>query len=337
MHPTISAHSMSRRSLLAGGALAATSVLLAGTPATAASQPIPREFVLWGSSSANSGLAEQYPDGPRGDRPVIRIENVLSPLLGAAGHVPAVGGDRSHQTLSMRSAAHPYKPNFGYNSGSGALPSRGQIIVNTHDGRVPNWRKTIPGTISGVPCSLRADRYRHRKLLISRTDVGEELHVGTGPGSCWHTGLEATHRGKVHLIWTGKNNIDDPAGVLADTRACFAVEPSTSVVMAHWHTYHDRAGTVGWDRVRTVNDAYRTEYGSRYHDVMADLTDPEMWNLDELTAYRIGTSPEDRAWLAMGLPPRSVVGSDLTHLNALGNTIIAHGLHRFLTGTTGLY
>ena len=31
------------------------------------------------------------------------------------------------------------------------------------------------------------------------------------------------------------------------------------------------------------------------------------------------------------------IAADRRHLNALGNTIVAHGLHRHLTGAAGLY
>ena len=107
--------------------------------------------------------------------------------------------------------------------------------------------------------------------------------------------------------------------------------------MGDWHAWADRKETASWDRVQRVSAAYRAEHGTRYFDAMAALRDPELWNLPAVRPYAVGTSVEDRQWLDLGLPPRSLVGSDAIHLNALGNTVVAHGLHRFLVGTAGLY
>ncbi|KLU09118.1 hypothetical protein [Kocuria sp. SM24M-10] len=344
---------ITRRRLLRAGALAGLGAALTATPAAAAPSPATassaRGYVLWGSSSANSGLGDQYPrtaqnpTGARGSRPVVRIEYVLDGLLGATGAVTAIGGDTSYQTLRMRSYNHPYRPDFTYNGGRGELPARGGIIVSTTDRVVPNWRRALPGTVDGIPCTIQAEQHRFRKVRIVRQDigadaVGQEVLVGNGPDSYWHTDLERQHHGKTHLIWTGKNNIWEYDQVLADTKAAFDVESATSVVMGHWHAWNDRnSSPVNYERVRRVNAAYKAIYGGRYFDAMAALTDPELWTLPLAREFNVGYTAEDKEWLALGLPPYSLVGTDGMHLNAVGNTIIAHALHRFLTGTAGLY
>lgn len=319
---------VSRRSLVRSGALLAVSAALGGALVRPGAQG--PGFVLWGSSSAAGGLHREHPPGYA----PVRIDALLSRLLGVPGTCRAVDGDRSWHTLAMRSYDHPYRPGLG--AEGWLLPVQGQVVVPTADGRAPRAALPLPGTVAGVACSIRAAPGREGAVVLRRHVPGPAVELGTGPRSWWHTDLEDRHRGQVHLFWTGKNNIEDPGRVLADTRAAWAVEPARSVVMGHWHTYGDRRGTAGWDQVRTVNAAYRAEYGPAYHETMADLRDPRLWALPALRPYRIGDSAEDRRWLALGLPPRSVVGSDRKHLNALGNTLVAHGLHRHLTGAAGL-
>ncbi|MEX5300336.1 hypothetical protein RCG67_16350 [Kocuria sp. CPCC 205292] len=322
---------VSRRSFVLSGLVLAVSGALGGTlPEPSGGR---RPFVLWGSSSAASAL---HRDRPRGF-PAVRIEDLLSQLLEAPGASRAVSGDRSWQTLAMRSRAHPYLPRLGSGYGVGRIPAHGELVVPTVDGRVPGVLVPVPGTVSGVPCTIRAVARDGDTVVLRREVPGAEVDVAPASAARWRTALEERHRGHVHLLWTGKNNIEDPDQVVADTRAAWQVEPGTSVVMGQWHTVADRRGTAGWEQVRGVNAVHRREYGDRFYDTMADLRDPGLWSLPGLRPHRIGASAADRRWLALGLPPRSVVAGDRRHLNALGNTIVAHGLHRHLTGPAGLY
>ncbi|MFI7581334.1 hypothetical protein [Kocuria kalidii] len=320
-----------RRSFVVAGLVLTASGALGG--ALSAPPAGRRPFVLWGSSSAASALHRDRPPG----FPAVRIDDLLSQLLGTPGTSRAVGGDTSSQTLAMRSHDHPYLLRLGSGDGPGRLPARGTVLVRTADGRVPSARLPLPGTVAGIPCTIRAAAARGDAVVLRREVPGAELEPAPGAVSPWHTALEERHRGDVHLLWTGKNNIEDPERVLADTRAAWAVEPTTSVVMGHWHTGADRPGTAGREQACDVNAAYRKEYGGRYYDTMAALCDPGLWSLPALRPHRIGASEADRRWLARGLPPRSLVAGDRRHLNALGNTVVAHGLHRFLTGAAGLY
>ncbi|MFI7483724.1 hypothetical protein ACH9EU_15075 [Kocuria sp. M1R5S2] len=322
---------VSRRSFVLSGLVIAASGAFGGTLSGWAAGR--RPFVLWGSSSAASAL---HRDRPRGF-PAVRIEDLLSQLLEAPGTSRAVSGDTSSQTLAMRSHGHPYLPRLASGDGPGRFPERGTVVVDTADGRVPTVHLPIPGTVLGIPCTIRAVARGESAVVLRREVPGPEITVAAGSTARWHTALEGIHRGHVHLLWTGKNNIADHDGVVADTRAAWGVEPATSVVMGHWLTAADRPGTAGWEGVHAVNAAYRDEYGGRYYDTMADLRDPGLWSLPPLKPWRIGASAADRRWLAWGLPPRSVVADDLRHLNALGNTLVAHGLHRHLTGAAALY
>jgi hypothetical protein len=322
---------VSRRSFVLSGLVLGASGVFGGVLAEPAAGR--RPFVLWGSSSAASAL---HRDRPRAF-PAVRIDDLLSQLLEAPGTSRAVSGDRSWQTLSMRSSAHPYLPRLGSGHGVGLIPAHGELVVPTVDGRVPSAHLPVPGTVSGLPCTIQAVARDGDTVVLRRTVPGAELEVAPASAARWRTALEERHRGHVHLLWTGKNNIEDPEQVLSDTRAAWGVEPDTSVVMGHWHTAADRPGRAGWEQVRGVNAALRAEYGDRFYDTMADLRDPSLWALPGLRPLRIGASEADRRWLGLGLPPRSVVAADRRHLNALGNTIVAHGLHRHLTGPAGLY
>ena len=350
--PTPHQAGLSRRGLLTAGALAGLAVALptsaahatmigpSGSMLSASKMP---NVVFWGSSSAAGGSPHQFPAGYQRTS----LHDKLSELLGVGVDNAAIGGDASYHTVSIRSTKSPYKPNFYYAGQGGYLPSQGRIIVKTIDGRVPNframahrlpnWGPGTPGTVAGVPCTIRAVEGRNRKIVIERQNVGSEIKVGAGGGSIWKTALESIHSGKAHLIWTGKNNIGSYSTVIADTRTCFNVAPDSSIVMGHWYAYNDRIGRSSRTAIDKVNASYKAEYGSRYYDAMADLIDPELWAVPEIAPFKIGTSAADKEWLAMGLPPRSIVGTDNMHLNALGNTVMAHGIHRFLTGSAGLY
>ncbi|MFI7496590.1 hypothetical protein ACH9D2_17970 [Kocuria sp. M4R2S49] len=322
---------VSRRSFVLSGLVLAAAGALGGTlPEPSAGR---RPFVLWGSSSAASAL---HQDRPRGF-PAVRIEELLAQLLEAPGTSRAVSGDRSWQTLAMRSRDHPYLPRLGSGYGVGRIPAHGELVVPTVDGRVPSANLAVPGTVSGVPCTIRAVARDGGTVVLRRAVPGTDVEVAPASAARWRTALEERHRGHVHLLWTGKNNIEDQDRVVSDTRAAWRVEPDTSVVMGQWHTVADRPGTAGWAQVRGVNAVLHEEYGGRFYDTMADLRDPGLWSLPSLRPCRIGVSAADRRWLALGLPPRSVVAGDRRHLNALGNTIVAHGLHRHLTGPAGLY
>ena len=305
---------LSRRSFVLSGLVLAASGAFGGalTELPAGRRP----FVLWGSSSAASAL---HRDRPRGF-PAVRIDDLLSQLLEVPGTSRAVSGDRSWQTLSMRSSAHPYLPRLGSGYGVGRIPAHGSLVVPTVDGRVPSVHLAIPGTVSGLPCTIQAVGRDEGDVVLRRAVPGAELEVAPASEARWRTALEEEHRGHVHLLWTGKNNIEDPDQVLSDTRAAWGVEPGTSVVMGHWHTVADRPGTAGWEQVRAVNAALRAEYGDRFYDTMADLRDPGLWSLAPLRAHRIGASPADRRWLGLGLPPRSVVAA------RAADAIIASGL-----------
>lgn len=338
--PTLHTAGPTRRSLIGAGALAGLSAGLVAP--TAHAQDLPAEpapttagpdIAIWGSSSANNGLWYQH---PAGFHPV-KLTDALAQLLGVSVAGEGNGGEVSWQTKRRRCFNHPYKPNFYYIGQKGVLPAQGGVILNVTDGFAPHGRRLLPGTVLGVPCTITSVPGRSKKVRIDRVEPGREVTVGSGGGSYWRTGLEALHRGKVHLIWTGKNNVSSYDQVVNDTRIIFDVEPDTSVVMGHWFAYNDRIGQANRARVEKVNASYKATYGTRYFDAMAALLDPSLWSVPELAPFKIGSSTADKDWMAMGLPPRSIIGTDNMHLTALGNTVIAHGLARFLTDTADLY
>ena len=230
---------VSRRSFVLSGLVLAASGVFGSVLAEPSAGR--RPFVLWGSSSAASAL---HQDRPRGF-PAVRIDDLLSQLLEAPGTSRAVSGDRSWQTLSMRSSAHPYLPRLGSGYGVGRIPAHGSLVVPTVDGRVPSVHLPIPGTVSGLPCTIQAVGRDVGDVVLRRAVPGAELEVAPASAARWRTALEEEHRGHVHLLWTGKNNIEDPDRVVSDTRAAWGVEPDSSVVMGHWHTAADRPGTAG--------------------------------------------------------------------------------------------
>lgn len=326
---------VSRRVLLAAAAIGTVGAAAAGAGAARATTPEPapgsspeptkRPIVLWGSSSASS-YASSLTDGFR----VVRLDAELSSLLEVPASSEALAAAKSPEILLARSEKAGLDLDFSYLGAGGVLPGSGRLVLCTLDRRTPNSGAPIPGSIAGVPCTIRAIWGRQRKVLVERDAPGRPVEVGYGRGGRWTTSLEAKHRGSTHLLWMGKNNIQDVDRVLADTRAAYDVEPDATVVLGHWKTNGDRPGTATHDAVDRVNRGYAQAYGDRWIDVHRHLLDPRWWDLPELRGIGIGTTDEDRRRVGYGVVPRTIMADDGVHLNRFGYLIVAHALAEHL-------
>lgn len=343
---------LSRRSLLraSGAAGLSAAVVVAGArPAQAdpgtADTPVPDELyenlplvppdpepaasaasgpgaVLWGSSSADSFRA--------GEPSTIRKVTIHDELtaLGIPTIRHAFGGWHSPAILAVRSKNHPIKPNYSFAGANGQLPGSGRIVLSTMDGIVPQTVVyPIPGTVSGQPVELQLVRDRYRKIQLTRMNSGAPITVGTGDAGHWRTAWEDQERGKIHLLWMGKNNSGDVRRVLNDTRAAYDVEPNRTVVMSHWFTWWDRAGTASHPNITAINNGYRSTYGQKFFDSTAALWDSRWWNLPEIRPLNIAGRPDNTERRNLGLPPRPLIAGDTFHLNSYGYLIIANALN----------
>lgn len=332
---SVSARRVSRRALLAAAAIGTVGTAAAGTRAARATtvEPAPeaspdsasRPIVLWGSSSASS-----YASALTDDFRVVRLDTELTSLLDVPASSQALPAAKSPETLLSRSEKAGLDLDFSYLGAGGVLPGSGRLVLSTLDKRTPNSGALIPGSIAGVPCTIRAIWGRQRKVLVERDEPGRPVEVGYGRRGRWTTSLEARHRGSTHLLWMGKNNIQDVDRVLADTRAAYDVEPETTLVMGHWKTNRDRPGTATHDAVDRVNRGYASAFGDRWIDIHRHLSDPRWWDLPELRHVGIGRSDEDRRRLGEGVTPRTIMADDGVHLNRFGYLIVAHALAEHL-------
>lgn len=360
MNPLIN-RQVSRRTIVGAGALGAAFLTFGATagatPAIAVDNQqgdlpalgadLSEAFVVWGPATAVTGDFHQGPTGLPTHSVISKLSKLLATDKGENyGVVPEYGfnngsaTETSGQTLALRSAAHPYKPNFYYNGQNGMMPRTGQLIVSTTDGRLPAENSTLYTHIGGVYCSLETVPNRPNKMLIKVVGDGVDrgttpVKVGSGAASWARSGFEAYHRGHKHLLWMGRDNIEQTGQVFDDIRTAYDIEPETSVVLGHYATAGEAPGRRA--AVETLNTKLAAAYGEKFFDVAAALRDSTLWEIAELAVYGIGTSSTDRDDLNQGLPPRSLLATDGTRLNNLGNHVLAHGLARFLTGAAGIY
>lgn len=319
-----STRSLTRRALLAGGALAAASTLIT---ATAPEAQDGRRIVVWGSSSAASYLGDE----PRGFR-TLHLHREVARLLGTTGINRAMSRADSTEVLIRRSEATGIDLDLGFRGFDGVLPTSGEIVLTARDGRVPITNQPIPGTLAGLPVTASGIWGSDRLVRLRRLEPGEPVDLHAESDGTWRTALEQHHRGDVHVLWMGKNNVLDLSQVLEDTRRAAAVEPERTIVMGHWKTWMNRPGTEKSEPIDQLNRAYAEEYGPRFFDTARHLLDPQMWRLPEIADKGIGQSDVDQERVALGLPPKSLIAHDHAHLNAYGLVILSQALAQQIRG-----
>lgn len=324
---------MSRRTLLrTSGAIGLTG-LAAANATDAYSVPVPRQpaisaaagAVLWGSSSADSVGA-----GEPGTVRAITLHDELT-ALGIPTVRHAFGGWKSPEILAIRSKSHPFKPNYFFGGANGELPGSGSIVVPTTDGIAPQTvTGPLPGTVAGERVDLQLVQLRSRKIRLMRVNPGSPIRVGASDEGYWRTTWEDLERGKIHVLWMGKNNSSDVQRVINDTRAAYDVEPDRTIVMGHWYTWFDRVGTESYSNVTSINDSYKSAYGEKYFDTMSALWDTQWWDLPEIQLLNLPENADNASRRDLGLPPLPFIAADTIHLNSYGYLVIAHALHAMM-------
>lgn len=309
---------LSRRRLLgASGALGLLAATTAMTPAQAAG----REVVLWGSSSAISFRA----DYPKTTRRIAIHEEMAR--LGMPTIVVGHGGWHSQPVLAIRSKRHAIRPDYDFVGARDEFPQSGSFVIPTlNDFDMPSIPTPKYGYIEGQRVRMESVLHRPGKVRFTRLHNGRSIPIRTSQSGHWVTELDDKHRGKIHLLWMGKNNFEDVDRVIADTKAAFDREPSRTLVLSHWpnDSNYDTPGQVA--TLKRLNERYRRAFGSKYVDTSAILTDRRWWSLPEIARLNLGARADTAVRARAGVPPRPICSNDRLHLNSYGNLIMAHGL-----------
>ena len=266
-------------------------------------------IALWGSSSMEGGLGEEFTP-----KPVYVDEELSLTYNPLAVYNVAYGAQWSNHSTILRGIDTPYV----------ALPrdySGGRVEVRVDTPVPPLWSFTCHGQLSS---GLRG-------TLTGSKDSTQWFFEADGPGesgafiSEWREKTAASR----HVVWTGKNNIADLEQVDADVDALVnaARDPLTDViVLGHWVTQRDLQWPHVIDNVHALNARQAERYGERFIDVQALLMSDEalhsepLWELDLLNASDTQSEREQ------GIVPTPLRGTDGIHLSGWGNLLVARAL-----------
>src|SRR5699024_6190302 len=166
-----------------------------------------RALALWGSSSMSS-------EGGAAATPVaVRIhEHLALAAAPAVVHAYGVGATRSRHTLLMRGLDTPELRLLG-----DPAPGTGAVPVALDSGLAPVGTLRIPGDVSGVPGVLdgTGDGWEFVPDDVSRPLTG-------GP---FRSALAPVAEGARQVLWMGKDNILDGAGVPDDAQRMWDATP----------------------------------------------------------------------------------------------------------------
>lgn len=268
------------RTLLRSAGLALLLVLL--TPAGCSSvpapppRPAPVGVAVWGSSSAHRLVAD----------------GALSEVLGVDVYDGGVEGEQT-PTIAARQGGSPAVLRVG----GGVIPPEGSVAVNnTTFG--PQEGLTLPGTLAGVPGTLRSTGSGYR---FERRAPGTQVPV-PGPEPLV-SDASTGHSGDITLLWMGKNDVSAlrwrQAAEKTAASFSFAQERSGRVlVLGHFADSDMVPGSRARVAFDDLEQAYVTDFGQSYVDVQSYVRSPDIWadtsvepTSEDLEAQRLGTLP----------------------------------------------
>lgn len=268
----------------------------------------PRPLTLWGSSSMSSqGGAEATPLE-------IRIHDHLSLAAApAVVHAFGVGATRSAHTLLMRGLDTPTLRVTGpADATTGAVPVTLEPALN------PAGPLQIPGTCGDVAGTLDGS--------TGTWSFRPDDPVAPVAGGVFSSSLAAIAQGSRQILWMGKNNITDTAGVLHDTQRMWdaAEDPAhDTLVLGQWPTGQDPTGSATGTALALVNTEQQRRYGDQFLDLASLLTTVEGLACPPLQGLRLGEQASARDALAAGVVPEELRAPDGIHLNGWGNLAVS--------------
>ena len=288
------------------------------TPGTDASRHLlnpardARPITLWGSSSMSSeGGAEGTP------RPIRIHEHLALAAAPTPVHAFGVGATQSGHALLMRGLARPrISPDQGPDD-SGAVP----VHLDTDLPAFGPLR--CPGEVDGVAGTLDATSGTWRFVT---DDAAASLPTGT-----FRSSLAEVADGSRQVLWLGKNNILQVDTVLEHTQRMWdaAADPANdTLVLGHWPTEHDAAGSPTGEALTAVNSAQKQRYGAHFVDLQSLLLSEEGLTAPPVAHLRLLEQASTHEAIERGVTPPLLVATDHIHLNGWGNLLVSWAIVR---------
>lgn len=275
--------------------------------------PDPRPLTLWGSSSMSS---------ERGDESTpltVRIhEHLALAAAPAAVHAHGVGATRSEHTLLMRGLDTPRVQRL-----DAPAAGTGRVRVGLESGLTPAGLLRIPGTVDEVSGLLDGSSGEWFFLPEDPAQV-----IGDG---VFRSALAADAAGSRQVLWMGKNNILDVAGVLEDTQRMWdaAADPAhDTLVLGQWPTVFDPIGSATAEALAAVNEEQQRRYGEHFLDLCSLLTTEEGLDCPPLAPLQLLDQASTHAALAQQIVPEALHAQDGLHLNGWGNLAMSWAIVR---------
>ena len=267
-----------------------------------------RPITLWGSSSMSSEGGDEATPVP------IRIhEHLILAASPATVHAYGVGATTSAHTLLMRGLDRPVAT-----PSSTPETDTGTVTITLDSGLSPAGPLRIPGTLGEVPGHLDGSSGSWRF-----TPEDGQQKVTAGP---FVSALAETAASSRQVLWMGKNNILDTTAVLADTQRMWdaAEAPETdTLVLGHWPTEFDAAGSPTGQALSTVNAEQRDRYGDHFLDLQELLTGQAGLTCAPIAPLRLLEQGSTQDALDRGVVPPLLVATDAIHLNGWGNLAVS--------------
>lgn len=286
--------------------------------------PEPRPLTLWGSSSMSSEGGDESTPVP------IRIhEHLALSAAPATVHPFGVGATRSAHTLLMRGLDTPrLSPVDGIATGA---EGTAQVPVTLDSGLAPAGPLRIPGAVDGTPGVLDGSS---GTWYFTADDADPAPDGGPVEGpieGVFTSALAEVAASSRQVLWMGKNNILDVAGVLADTQRMWdaATTPQEdTLVLGQWCTEADADGSETGDAVADVNAEQARRYGEHFLDLQQLLTGEEGLHCAPLAPLTLLDQGSTRDALERGVVPPLLVATDGIHLNGWGNLAVSWAIVR---------
>lgn len=272
-----------------------------------------RALALWGSSSMSS-------EGGAAATPVaVRIhEHLALAAAPAVVHAYGVGATRSPHTLLMRGLDTPELRPLG-----DPAPGTGAVPVALDSGLAPVGTLRIPGDLAGVPGVLDGTG---EGWAFVPDDAARSLTAGP-----FRSALAQVAEGARQVLWMGKNNILDVAGVLEDTQRMWDAAPDPAqdtLVLGQWPTPDDPVGSATAEAVTAVNEEQQRRYGDHFLDLAGLLTSEDGLRCPPLAPLRLLEQGATQEALAQRIVPAGLRAPDDIHLNGWGNLAVSWAIVR---------
>lgn len=283
-----------------------------------------RPITLWGSSSMSSE------GGVEGAPLPIRIhEHLALAAAPAVVHPYGVGATRSAHALLMRGLEQPLltpdsagaTDTAGTSGTTGATDAPVTTAVHLDPDLPPRGPLSCPGEVDGVPGILDGTSGTWR---FKADDPAAVLAPGT-----FRSALAAVADSSRQVLWLGKNNILEVDTVLEHTQRMWdaAADPTQdTLVLGHWPTEDDPAGSPTGEALSAVNAEQRSRYGDHFVNLQSLLTSDEGLGAPPIAHLRLLEQASTHDALGRGVTPPLLVAADHIHLNGWGNLLVSWAL-----------